>query len=85
VFSYYAAGKPVILAMDGEIKQIVKDSGAGYAVDPGNYIALSDAVEKLYKTSKAKRLAMGAAAKAYYFEHFERDMNMDKLIEFMEE
>ena len=84
VFSYYAAGKPIILSMDGEIQQIIKESKAGYAVDSENIQGLADAVEKLYKTGKEERAQMGESAKAYYFEHFERDMNMDKLMRFME-
>jgi glycosyltransferase involved in cell wall biosynthesis len=70
--------------MDGEIQDIVKASGAGYIVDTGDPDALSDAVIKLYSTTKEERKAMGEAARSYYFEHFERDKNMAKLIEFLE-
>jgi glycosyltransferase involved in cell wall biosynthesis len=74
----------MVLAMDGEIQQIVKESGAGYIVNTEDSIALADAVIKLYSNSKEEREAMGASAKRYYFEHFERDKNMEKLIEFLE-
>jgi len=84
VFSYYAAGKPVLLSMEGEIQQIVRESNAGYIVDPGDPAAFADAVIELYITSCDNRSAMGAAAKDYYFKHFERDMNMERLIEFIE-
>jgi len=84
IFSYYAAGRPVLLAMDGEIKQIVKQSKAGYIVDSEDADGLADSVVKLYTASAAERAAMGEAARAYYFEHFERNMNMDKLIGFIE-
>jgi len=83
VFSYYAAGRPIILAMDGEIQQIVCESGAGYAVDAGDSDRLADSVMKLYNASREERDIMGESAKKYYFEHFERNMNMDKLIRFM--
>jgi glycosyltransferase involved in cell wall biosynthesis len=84
VFSYYAACRPLVLAMDGEIQQIIKESGAGYAVDSEDSDALADAVARLYSVTKEERTAMGEAAKRYYFEHFERDKNMEKLIEFLE-
>ena len=84
VFSYYAAGRPLLLSMEGEIQQIVRESNAGYIVNPGDPAAFADAVVKFYDTSIENRSAMGAAAKDYYFKHFERDMNMKKLIDFIE-
>ena len=84
VFSYYAAGRPLILAMDGEIQEIVKESGAGYIADAEDSAALADAVIKLYSVTKEEREVMGESAKKYYFEHFERDKNMEKLIGFLE-
>ena len=83
VFSYYAAGRPVILSMDGEIQQIVHESKAGYIVDSGDSNALADAVFKLYEAGEDERTDMGKNAKEYYFKHFERNMNMEKLIGFM--
>jgi len=83
VFSYYAAGRPLVLAMDGEIQQIVQESGAGYIVDAEDSDGLANAVVKLYEASEKEREVMGKSAKKYYFEHFERDKNMAKLIEFV--
>jgi glycosyltransferase involved in cell wall biosynthesis len=84
VLSYYAAGRPLVLAMDGEIQQIVEESGAGYIVDSEDSNGLADEVAKLYSATKEERKAMGESAKRYYFKHFERNMNMAKLIEFVE-
>ena len=83
VFSYYAAGRPMIYAMDGEIQQIVKESKAGYIVDSGDFSGLADVVAKLYDATEDERKAMGENAKEYYFKHFERNLNMKKLIGFM--
>jgi len=85
VFSYYAAGRPLLLAMDGEIQDIVKSSGAGHIVDSGDFEGFANAVIKLYETSAQERVIMGDAAKRYYFEYFERNMNMEKLIRFIKE
>jgi len=84
VFSYYAAKRPLILAMDGEIQQVIKESKAGFAVDSEDSNAFADAVMQLYDLPKEERINMGEAAKEYYFEHFERNKNMDKLIGFIE-
>jgi glycosyltransferase involved in cell wall biosynthesis len=47
VFDYMAAGRPVILAIDGVIRQVVEDAGAGIAVPPGDSRALAGAVKTL--------------------------------------
>jgi len=83
VFSYYAAGRPIVLAMDGEVQQIVSESGAGYAVDAEDSERLADSVIKLYNASADEHKTMGDNAKEYYFKHFERSLNMKKLIGFM--
>ncbi|MDR2600783.1 MAG: glycosyltransferase family 4 protein [Oscillospiraceae bacterium] len=83
VFSYYAAGKPLVLAMDGEVQQIIHDSGAGFVVDAEDSEGFADMVIKLYNTSLEKRKNMSENAEKYYFEHFERNKNMDKLVEFI--
>ncbi len=44
VFDYMAAGKPVILAIDGEIRQVVEKAMAGVAVPPGDANALAKAI-----------------------------------------
>jgi len=44
VFDYMAAGRPVILAIDGVIKDVVEESKAGIAVPPGDPIALANAI-----------------------------------------
>jgi len=82
-FSYYAASRPMVLAMDGEIQQIIRESKAGYAVDAEDSVGLADAVAKLYDATEDERKRMGENAKEYYFKHFERNLNMKKLIGFM--
>jgi len=83
ISAYFATGKPMVLSMDGEVQQIVRASKAGYAVDSGDYEGLADAVLKLYKADEEKRVSMGESAKDYYFKYFERDMNMEKLVDFI--
>ena len=84
IFSYYAAGRPMILAMSGEIQQVIHESAAGFVVESEDCDGLAKAVIKLYKTSIEERDIMGASAKDYYYKHFERNLNMEKLIGFIE-
>jgi len=83
IFSYYAAGKPMIFAMDGEVQQIIKTSKAGYAVNSEDYEGFANAIIKLYQAEDGERTVMGEHAKDYYNKYFERNMNMEKLIGFM--
>ena len=41
VFDYMAAGRPVILAIDGVIRQVVEQAEAGVFVSPGDASALA--------------------------------------------
>lgn len=47
VFDYMAAGRAVILAIDGVIREVVEGANAGIAVSPGDPAALSDAIQTL--------------------------------------
>ena len=47
VFDYMAAGRPVVLAIDGVIRRVVEEAGAGIAVPPGDAQALAAAVKTI--------------------------------------
>lgn len=47
VFDYMAAGKPVVLAIEGVIKKVIEEENAGVAVPPGDAGALAQAIVKL--------------------------------------
>lgn len=71
VFDYLAAGRPVLLAIDGPIREMVEQAGAGIFVQPGDPAALTAAVRKLAADPAAAR-RMGLAGRAYLEKHFER-------------
>ncbi len=70
VFDYMAAGRPVVLAIDGVIRKVVEDAGAGLAVKPGDEKALADAVRSL-ANDPARAEEMGRRGRA----SVERDFN----------
>jgi glycosyltransferase involved in cell wall biosynthesis len=47
VFDYMAAGRPVLLAIDGVIRQVVEEAQAGLFVPPGEARLLADAIRRL--------------------------------------
>ena len=71
VFDYMAAGKPVLLGIDGAIREVVEQAGGGVFVPPGDPAALADAIQAMAADLKrANRL--GAAGRAYVQKHFDR-------------
>lgn len=77
--SYLACGKPVIAALDGEGARVVKESGAGFVLQPENPKDLSAAVLAMYDASVVQRIAMGKNGRKYFEEHFERSMLIKRL------
>jgi glycosyltransferase involved in cell wall biosynthesis len=58
VFDYMAAGRPVILAIDGVIRQVVEEAQAGVFVPPGDSQGLASVIRQL-ATNKEKCRTMG--------------------------
>lgn len=83
VMSYFASGRPLLLAMDGEVKDIVKEAECGYVCNAGDVDALYNNTLALYKLSENQRVNMGINARNYHFKYFERNLNLNKLINFM--
>lgn len=71
VFDYMAAGRPILLAIDGVIRELVEEAGAGRFVEPGNPAALAEAIRKMAHDPEGAR-RMGRAGRAYLEAHFNR-------------
>lgn len=83
VMSYFAAGRPLILAMDGEIRDIVNDNHCGYACGAEGAEELYKNIKRLYSTTKEERIAMGNRTKEYHLANFAWDKNFEKLERFI--
>jgi len=71
VFDYMAAGRPVILAIDGVIRQVVEEAGAGVFTPPGDAAALAGAIRALHSAPRMRQ-EMGRRARRYVEQHFDR-------------
>ena len=80
VFDYMAAGRPVLLAIDGVIREVVEAAGCGLFVRPGDPVALAQAARTLASDRESAR-RMGMNGKAYLEQHFSRDRIAEHLIE----
>lgn len=84
IASYLAAGKPLILAMNGEANKLINNTiKCGFAGPAEDAEALAANVIKLYEMSPKQRKALGDKAREYHFKHLERNLVMDKLEKFI--
>jgi glycosyltransferase involved in cell wall biosynthesis len=84
VFDYMASGKPVVLAIDGVIREVIDHAGAGIAVPPGDPHALSQAVLRLAHNPDLAH-TMGRQGRRYVDAHFDRNILASKLMNIMRE
>jgi glycosyltransferase involved in cell wall biosynthesis len=71
VFDYLAAARPVVLAIDGVIRQVVDDARAGIFVPPGDPHAIAGAIRELANDQERGR-EMGRRGREYVKQRFNR-------------
>lgn len=64
--AYMAAGRPLLMAVDGDAAELVRESGGGLAIPPEDAPALAKAVLQLAALSPDERKSMGDRAAEYY-------------------
>jgi glycosyltransferase involved in cell wall biosynthesis len=84
VFDYMAAGRPVILAIDGVIRQVVETARAGIPVPPGDPEAIAQAICTLVGDPQAGR-EMGKRGRTYVEAHFDRASLAYQLLKVIED
>jgi glycosyltransferase involved in cell wall biosynthesis len=83
VQSYLACARPILAALDGEGARVIEESGAGIAVRAGDAGALADSVLRLYRMPRQERDAMGQRGRRYFEQHFERELLLSRLEQWM--
>lgn len=83
VFDYMAAGRPVILAIDGVIREVLEEAQAGVFVPPGNPIALADAIRECAANPQKCR-TMGMNGREAIETHFSRSELAEKFTALLE-
>jgi len=72
LLEYMACERPVIVAVDGQARQIVEEAGAGVFVEPENSGALVKAILDLAEDPEHRR-QMGASGRQYIVNRFSRE------------
>jgi len=83
VFDYMAAGKPVLLAIDGVIRKVVEEARAGVFVPSGDPAALAQGIIALAK-DPVQTKAMGLRGRKFVEQNFNRAELADQLAAIIE-
>lgn len=84
VLSYIASGKPVVLAMDGEVYDLItRQAKCGFVSPTENAQSLAKNIQTVYKMSQKERNILGKNGRAYHFKHLERNIVLSKLYDFI--
>lgn len=83
IFDYLAAGRPIILGIDGVIRDVVESAEAGRFIEPGKPETVVEAVRWFAADPQACE-QMGRAGRAYVEQHFNRIDHAKTFVELLE-
>ena len=77
--SYFACGIPVLGCIDGEVKDVIEDSKAGFCVESGNSEKLAEMIEKVVRLNEKERNQLSQNALNYFKKNYEKEMLLNKI------
>lgn len=83
LYEAMGAGVPVVLMTGGEAEDIVRDSGAGLVVAPGDIGSLASAIRELAENPEERR-KMGSQGRKAAVERFDRKAIADRFAAYLE-
>jgi len=84
VFDTMAAGRPVLLCIDGVIREVVETADAGLFCQPGNPVALAEGIQWM-ESHRSDAERMGENGKKYLQNQFNRSKLAQKLATLLNE
>ncbi len=81
--SCMAAGKPLLVSIDGEGARAARISGGALVSAASDATALAQNIQTLADTPAAQRAAMGKASHQYYKTHFDRNTLLKQIEDFI--
>jgi len=82
--SYMIAGRPIIGAISGEVKEVVEEANCGLCCESLDYQSLAKLILEA-KKDKNKLKKWSENSKKYYLKYFEKEKCINDLIKIMEE
>ncbi|HEY2918588.1 MAG TPA: glycosyltransferase family 4 protein [Candidatus Binatia bacterium] len=71
MLEFMACGRPVILGVDGQARQIIETAQTGVCIEPEDAAALTLAIKELYRDARLRR-ALGHNGREYIVENLSR-------------
>lgn len=84
VFDYLAAGRPVVLVIDGVIREVVEQAHAGIFVKPGDPAHLTEVLRYLASNPRAAR-EMGMNGRKFIEDNFNRLSSSNSMLSLMQD
>ena len=78
--SYLACSKPIIASLDGEGGRVILEAECGLVSPSEDFMSFSKSIINFLKLSHDKREVMGQNAKLYFETEFDREKQLDNLI-----
>ena len=83
MLEFMACGRPVILGVDGQARQIIETAKAGIFIEPEDPVALAQAVTQLYLDAGLRK-ALGHNGRQYILENLSRAQTAETYIRVLE-
>lgn len=84
MFEAMGSGKPIVLGVEGEARDVLERAGCGIPVPPEDPVALAEAIRSLAGSEK-KRVALGEAGRLFVESEFSRSVWARRYMEWLEE
>jgi glycosyltransferase involved in cell wall biosynthesis len=84
VFTYLAAGKPILVGGEGDVASLVTGGHAGISCPPTNPDALAQAVERLYSMSPEEREELGSNGRQLACRSYSRPALVGEILRMIE-
>ena len=83
MLEFMATARPVILAVEGQARQILEEAKAGLAIEPENATALAEAIGRLVENPELGK-TLGQRGRDYVVRHLSREETAQKYISVLE-
>ena len=79
ILAYLKSGKPILMGLEGDAKEILENAQAGFTFEPNNPHDLINKIKKMTQLTPEEIIDMGERGKAYYAKNLSISSSVDKL------
>lgn len=80
-----AAGKPIVASINGEAARVIQEAGAGLVTPAEDAAGLAESILRLREMSKRDRAVFGKCGLEYFQDHFDMNLQAQRLVEVLEQ